>query len=99
MWPSTCNRPAQTLQEGNQQPHLRAQGLQSPHACEEGIAPNDWQENLGPILQQGSLRSGGRGVQQRPESLWVQQRAPVHREDHRPILRLFKFQISKKKFA
>ena len=44
-----------------QQPHLRAQGLKPPHACEKGIAPNDWQENLGPVLQQGSLSSRGRG--------------------------------------
>ena len=79
----SADRPSQTLQEGNQQPNLRAQGLQPPHACEKGIAPNDWQENLGPVLQQGSLRSRGRGVQQRPESLWVQQRAPVHWEDRR----------------
>ena len=73
-----ADRPAQTLQEGNQQPNLCAQGLQPPHACEEGIATNDWLENLGPILQQGHLRSRGR-----VESLLVQQQAPVHWEDCR----------------
>ena len=33
--------------------------------------------------QQGRLRSRGRGVEQRPENLWVQQRVPVHWEDRR----------------